>query len=153
LIEAFKATLEESSEADVLLHVIDLSSPNMQRQIEVVENLIKEFQWEHKKIIHVFNKVDIAPVDKQFQVREYPRVFLSAATGQGVDTLKKMMADTINEIQTDAELFFPKRDEYKIFDLSRDTHIVRKEPATEGTICHVQMSPLVMTRWKDYLVK
>lgn len=153
LIEAFKATLEESAEADVLIHVIDLSSPNMQRQIETVEDLIKEFQWEDKKIIHVFNKVDVAPLERQFQVRHYPRVFVSALTGQGVEQLKKMMAESVNEMQQDVELYFPRSDEYKIYDLTRDTKVTRKEPATEGTICYAQMTPSLINRWKDYLVK
>jgi GTP-binding protein HflX len=151
LIEAFKATLEESAEADVLLHVVDLSSPNMNRQIEVVEELIKEFKWEDKKIIHVYNKVDAAPIERQFQVKGYPRVFVSALTGQGIDTLKKMMAEAINEMQEDVQLYFPKTEEYKIFDLSRETKIVRKESATEGTVCYAQMTPALINKWRHYL--
>lgn len=153
LIEAFKATLEESAEADVLLHVVDLSSPNMNRQLEVVDALIQEFNWADKKIIHVFNKVDSAPLERQFQVKAYPRVFVSALTGQGIEQLKKMMADSINEMQEDVELYFPKTEEYKIFDLSRETRIVRKESATEGTVCYAQMTPALINRWKDYLIK
>lgn len=153
LIEAFKATLEESAEADVLLHVVDLSSPNMLRQIEVVEKLLEEFKWQDKKIIHVFNKVDLAPVEMQFKVKQYPRVFVSALTGQGLDQLKKLMAESVNEMQEDVELYFPKAQEYKIYDLSRDTRIVKKESATEGTICYAQMTPHLINRWKDYLVK
>lgn len=153
LIEAFKATLEESTEADVLIHVVDLASPNMKRQIEVVEELIKEFHWQDKKIIHVFNKVDIASVEKQFQVRQYPRVFVSAATGQGIDQLKKLMMEAIQETQVEVQLYFPHHDEYKIYDLSRETQIERKETATEGTVCYTQLTPTLMTRWKEFIVK
>lgn len=153
LIEAFKATLEESSEADVLLHVIDLSSPNMERQIEVVDALIKEFQWENKKIIHVFNKVDIAGLDKQFKVKHYPRVFISAATGQGIESLKKMMVDFIQDMQVEVQLYFPHKDEYKIYDLGRETQISKKESASEGTVCYTQLTPALMTRWKEFIIK
>ncbi|MBX3034736.1 MAG: GTPase HflX [Bdellovibrionaceae bacterium] len=153
LIEAFKATLEESAEADILLHVVDLSSPNMLRQIEVVEELIEEFNWQDKKIIHVFNKMDVAPVERQFQIRQFPRVFVSALTGQGIEQLKRLMADSINEMQTDVQLYFPRTHEHKIFDLSRDTKVIRKESATEGTICYAQMTPALMNRWREYIVK
>jgi GTPase len=153
LIEAFKATLEESAEADVLLHIIDLSTPNMLRQIEVVEELIKEFNWQDKKIIHVFNKVDAAPVEAQFRVKLYPRVFVSALTGQGMEQLKKLMAETISGMQTDVQLYFPRMEEHKIYDLSRDTKILKKETATEGTICYAQLTPALINRWKEYLVK
>ncbi|MFN3696334.1 MAG: GTPase HflX [Pseudobdellovibrio sp.] len=153
LIEAFKATLEESAEADILLHVVDLASPNMERQIEVVDNLIKEFKWDQKKIIHVFNKVDVAPVDRQFRVKHFPRVFISALTGQGFEQLKKTMADAINEMQTEVELYFSHSHEFKIYDLSREAKITRKETATEGTVCYALMTPQLINKWRDFLVK
>lgn len=153
LIEAFKATLEESAEADVLLHVVDLSSPNMIRQVEVVEELIKEFKWDEKKIIHVFNKVDVAPVERQFQVKHYPRVFVSALTGQGFDQLKKLMIEATQESVIEAQLYFPHKEEFKIFDLSRETRITKKEVASEGTVCYTQLTPAGLNKWKEYLVK
>jgi GTP-binding protein HflX len=153
LIEAFKATLEESTEADVLLHIIDLSSPNMTRQMEVVDALIKEFNWEDKKIIHVFNKMDAAGPEKQFQVREFPRVFVSALTGQGIEQLKKMMAEAINELSTDVQLYFTHADEYKIYDLTRETKVLRKEPGSEGTVLYAQMTPNLINKWREYLVR
>ena len=153
LIEAFKATLEESAEADILMHVVDLSSPNMVRQVEVVEGLIKEFKWESKKIIHVFNKYDIAPVDRQFRVKQFPRVFVSALTGHGFDQLKKIMAESINEMQTEVQLYFDRLNEYRIYDLGREAKINRKEAATEGTICIAMMTPTLMNKWKEFLVK
>lgn len=153
LIEAFKATLEESAEADVLIHVVDLSSPNMIRQIEIVENLMKEFNWQDKKVLHVFNKVDIAPIEKQFQVREFPRVFVSAANGQGIENLKKMMVDMIQDLHTSVELYFRRDQEHKIYDLNREVKIIKKETATEGSVCHAQMTPAQLAKWREYLVK
>ncbi len=153
LIEAFKATLEESAEADVLLHVIDLSSPNMLRQVEVVENLIKEFNWHDKKILHIFNKVDIASVEKQFKVNQYPRVFISAATGQGIETLKSTLVEMIQDLHTTVELYFPRVSEHKIYDLNREAKMIKRETATEGTVCYVQMTPALIAKWREYLVK
>lgn len=153
LIEAFKATLEESAEADMLLHVVDLSSPNMERQIEVVEGLIKEFKWEEKKILHIFNKFDVASPDRQFKVKQYPRVFVSALTGHGFEQLKKIMADSINQMQTEVELYFDRANEYRIYDLGREAKINRKEAATEGTICIAMLTSTLMNKWKDFLVK
>ena len=153
LIEAFKATLEESAEADILLHVVDLASPNMERQIEVVEGLIREFKWEEKKIIHIFNKFDVAPPDRQFRVKQFPRVFVSALTGHGFEQLKRFMSDAINEMQTEVELFFPREHEYKIYDLGREAKINRKESAMHGTVCFALLTPTLINKWKDFLVK
>ena len=96
-MEAFKATLEESASSDVLLHVIDLSSSQMEKQIQVVENLIKEFGWNNKPLIHVFNKTDSAPFQKRFHIKQHPRVFTSAETGEGLDELKTLMTQSISE--------------------------------------------------------
>ncbi|MEK6554876.1 MAG: GTPase HflX, partial [Bdellovibrionota bacterium] len=117
LIEAFKATLEETSDADVLLHVIDLNSQQMEQQIEVVENLIKEFKWDEKPIIYVFNKIDIAPFEKQLKVKQFPRVFISALEGKNIDRLKELMVTEVKKMMEEVELYFRKEDEHKIYEL------------------------------------
>ena len=152
LIEAFKATLEESAEADILVHVVDLSSNQMQTQMEVVSQLIKEFGWDSKPVITVFNKIDQAPFERQFQVKAFPRVFVSAQTGEGIDRLKRVMTEAVQALQQEVELFFPKSQEHRIFDLGRETQITRKESASSGTICAAHMTPSLLSRWKEFLV-
>ena len=152
LIEAFKATLEESADADVLVHVVDLSNPQMQTQIDVVDALIKEFGWDSKPIITVFNKVDRAPFEKQFQVKAFPRVFVSALTGEGMDRMKRLMVEAAQALHQEVELFFPKADEHRIFELGREVQITRKEPASSGTVCAAHMTPAMLSRWKEFLV-
>ena len=152
LIEAFKATLEESAEADILIHVVDLSSPQMLTQIEVVEKLMTEFGWNNKPVIHVFNKVDQAGFEKQFQVKAFPRVFCSGLTGEGLDRLKRMMVEQIDALSNEVELFIPKAHEHRIFELSRETRIVRREQGSSGTLIVAALTPALMTRWKEFLV-
>lgn len=152
LIEAFKATLEESAEADILLHVVDLSSPQMTKQMDVVQDLIREFGWDSKPVITVFNKVDVAPFEKQFQAKAFPRTFVSAVTGEGMDRLKRMMAETVQTLHEEVELFFPKTEEHRIFELGRETQITRKESASSGTVCLAHMTPTLLSRWRDFLV-
>ncbi|HEX4923108.1 MAG TPA: GTPase HflX, partial [Bdellovibrionales bacterium] len=153
LIEAFKATLEEAAEAEVLLHVVDLSSPQMDVQMKVVDDLIQEFQWDKKPIIHVFNKIDAAPPGKAFKVQAFPRVFVSAVTGEGIPQLKRLLADTIKSTVEEVQLFFPKAEEFKIYELGRETHIMKQEPASTGTVCYAYLTPTLMTKWREYLVK
>lgn len=152
LIEAFKATLEESAEADILVHVVDLSSREMAKQMEIVEDLLKEFGWDSKPLITVFNKIDKAPFEKQFQVKAFPRVLVSAVTGEGLERLKRVMAEVIQSLHEEVELFFPKSEEHRIFELGRETQITRKEPASSGTVCAAHMTPSLLSRWKDFLV-
>ena len=92
LVEAFKATLEELKYADVLLHVIDISSPDMQTQIEVVEGLIEQLGAGATPCIRVYNKCDR-------YLGELPRgenaVCLSARTGEGTAELVKLIASIL----------------------------------------------------------
>ena len=99
LIEAFKATFEELTFSDVLLHVIDLSSPQMEKQIQVVNSLIGELGWQDKPIIHIFNKTDCAPLENRFRIKQNPRVFTCADTGEGLDELKTLMTRSLGHIE------------------------------------------------------
>lgn len=153
LIEAFKATLEESEDADILLHVVDLSSTSMDQQIKVVEELVSEFGWDKKPVIHVFNKIDAAPFEKQFQVKAFPRVFVSALTGEGLDKLRKQMTVALQSINKRVELYFSKEDEHKIYELSRESQILKSEPATTGTVLEAQLTPEQLSRWGAYIIK
>jgi GTP-binding protein HflX len=151
LIEAFKATLEESDEADVLLHVIDMSSPTMERQMQVVNGLIKEFGWETKPVIHVFNKVDQTPIERQMRAKEFPRVLVSALTGQGMEKLKKLMTEAVKKMSQEVELYFPKDQEFRIYELGREAQISRTENAPHGTLCYAHLTSSQVSKWKDFL--
>ncbi len=153
LIEAFKATLEESASSDILLHVIDLSNPQMDKQIEVVNSLITEFKWNDKPLVHVFNKTDIAPIQNRFRVKQSPRVMVSAHTGEGVDELKKIMIETLNQLTVSVEFFFPIEKKHLIYEMQRDATSIYKEESNLGLICKAQMIPGLVNKWQDYLVK
>ena len=152
LIEAFKATLEESGEADILLHVVDLSSSQMEQQMETVEQLIKEFQWDEKPIIHIFNKMDKASPSAPFKIKEHPRVFISCKTQDGLDDLKNLMITEIEKLRTQVEIFVPHSEEHLIYELDRQAHVHRKERSTVGTVCLVSLTDSQLSEWKKYLV-
>ncbi len=151
LIKAFKATLEESGDADVLLCVSDVSSEQMHIHLEVMDNLLEEFEWQKKPIIYVFNKVDNATLEKQVRADRRPRVFTSALTGEGIEKLRTLMSDAVNKINKEVELFFPKKDEHLIYELDRESKISRKEPASQGTICYACLTSSQLSKWSEYL--
>ena len=91
LVESFKATLEETLEATLLLHVIDSSSPNMLEQIEAVESVLKEIGAD-APILHVYNKIDLSG-DAAKIIYKKPnvpnQVYVSAHSGQGLALLSE----------------------------------------------------------------
>jgi GTP-binding protein HflX len=90
IVAAFRATLEEIQDADLLLHVVDATHPNAAAQIEAVDDTLAELEIDHLPMIVAFNKADLLP--DGFDPREAlpvdaPSVIISAATGQGMDAL------------------------------------------------------------------
>jgi GTP-binding protein HflX len=152
LIEAFKATLEESGEADVLIHVVDLSSDRMDSQMETVNALIQEFGWTEKPIIHVYNKIDVASPERKFSVKEFPRVFVSAMTGEGIEKLREVMDETAQNLREPIEFFFSKQDESEIYQLDRESEIIKRESGPNGTMVEAKVSPIVLTKYSRFII-
>ncbi|MDR0935516.1 MAG: GTPase HflX [Oscillospiraceae bacterium] len=92
LVAAFRATLEELTYADVILHVIDCSNPEWRSQKQVCEALIEELHASDKPRINVYNKSDIADSDFALGLSR-DDVVVSAKTGKGLDTLKEKIAN------------------------------------------------------------
>ncbi len=115
LVEAFKATLEELSYADLLLHVIDLSCPEWQEQARVTDDLIMQLGAETTPCIRVYNKCDA-------YVGELPRdrdsVCISARTGEGTQALLAMIADKLGLGKKQVRLTVPY-DKAGLIDLLR----------------------------------
>lgn len=153
LISAFKATLEESAAADVLLHIVDISNPNKNQHIQVVESLIEEFGWTNKPVIYIFNKTDLVSSEQNLLPPHCKnRVLISARTGYNIPALLQKMKTAIEELSETAELFFPKEKEYKIYDLSREAKILKKEEGSKGTLCYIKIPSNQTSSWKDYLL-
>lgn len=103
LVEAFRATLQEAADADLLLHVIDASSPLLHEQQVEVERVLEEIGAETIPQILVYNKLDAIEPGQRPRVlrdeldlgagRRVPRVFVSALTGEGLDVLRQIIAE------------------------------------------------------------
>jgi len=101
LVEAFQATLQEAADADLLLHVVDAANPAFMEQIEQVQRVLQEIGAAQIEQLLVFNKVDALAPERQpaqssdlmrLDAQVLPRVFVSAATGQGLDALRAELA-------------------------------------------------------------
>ena len=98
LITAFRATLEEALYSDVLLLVADAADPEVEAQLRTVRGVLEEIGCRDKKVIHVFNKIDQVkdPLELSGFLSEYqPAVLISAATGQGLEELKRVIRENL----------------------------------------------------------
>lgn len=101
LIAAFRATLEETVEASLLLHVVDASDPEKHKQVEQVHAVLKQIDADNIPMIEVYNKIDlladIVPHLQRDADNKPQRVWLCAAQGHGTDLLKQVITEYLNE--------------------------------------------------------
>ena len=108
LVEAFKSTLEEAKYCDIILHVVDCSNPQMDVQMHVVYDTLRELGVEDKEYITLFNKVDKVegnPVFRDFQ-SDY-QLKISAKTGQGLSELSELLGTILRSRKVYLEQLYP----------------------------------------------
>jgi len=106
LVAAFRATLEATAEADLLLHVIDSSSPGRERQIEAVDKVLGEIGADAVPQLRVYNKLDLTGVAPGVGRDEYGKlhsVYVSAQTGAGLELLREALSEILRASRVQAE--------------------------------------------------
>ena len=149
LVEAFKATLEELSYADLLLHVIDASNPLWREQAAVVEQLIVELGAEQTPRIDVFNKCDRFTGDILPHGADI--VSISAKTGQGLDELLKKIGGRLDTGACRVVLHLPY-DQGGVVDMLHRQAKVERVDYGEAIEVEAVCTPVQLGRLKDYIV-
>ena len=133
LIEAFKSTLEEAKYADFIIHVVDASNPQMDSQMYVVYETLRQLGVEGKPVITLFNKQDKleeAGSFRDFQAQYSIRT--SAKTGQGLEELKTALLEIIRSGQIYIEKMYPFEEAGKIQLIRRHGQLLEEEYVAEG---------------------
>ncbi len=110
LVAAFRATLEEIAEADLLLHVVDISHPNAMNHFEAVEETLADIDASHIPVITVLNKIDRLsnPDDAQEILQDYPNaIAISARQRIGIAELKRLIQESLYETYTQIAVRLP----------------------------------------------
>lgn len=149
LVEAFKATLEELSYADLLLHVIDASNPLWREQAAVVEQLIVELGAEQTPRIDVFNKCDKFTGDILPNGADI--VSISAKTGQGLDELLEKIGGRLDTGACRVVLRLPY-DQGGVVDMLHRQAKVERVDYGEAIEVEAVCTPVQLGRLKDYIV-
>lgn len=127
LIESFKATLEEVSEADLLIHIVDLSHSRVDEQMEAVDAVIKELDAFGKQTLIVFNKIDNL-TDRELAetyVKRFPgSVAISARTGEGVDKLIQALQQALSSWRLRSRFRIPAHETALIAEIHRVGHVL-----------------------------
>ena len=133
LVEAFKSTLEEAKYADIIVHVVDASNPQMDSQMYVVYETLRQLGVEGKPVITLFNKQDKVEENRNFKdfQADYS-VMTSAKTGQGMEELKDILLEIIRNEQIYIERLFPFTEAGKLALIRKNGQLIEEEYLPEG---------------------
>lgn len=154
LIAAFKATFEEAKESDILLHVIDLSSPHVEAHITAVNRALEEIGMPRKTIIHVLNKIDSVPHEQMIRawVKKFDHgVAISALTGEGVGALLNMIEGFVSSSMQRVTLNIPFDDGRTIGRILRNGHVITKTYSDTGMIIEAEVNKTMLGSLKPYI--
>jgi len=156
LVAAFRATLEEIAEADLLLHVVDISHSNAMNQAEAVHETLQEIEAEHVPVITVLNKIDRLsdPVAARNSVGLFPQaVAISARTGEGIGDLLGMLRSTLYETFTPILIRLPYRQGQLISLFHEFGQVERLEHERKGVLLQGRIPGRLVAQFKPWLVK
>lgn len=133
LIEAFKSTLEEAKYADFIIHVVDASNPQADKQMYIVYNTLRELDIRDKKIVTLFNKMDRSEADRELRdFRADHTARISARNDRDLETVKELLAQVLRENKTYMEHVFSYEDAGKIQVIRRQGELLSEEYTPEG---------------------
>ncbi|MEY2542675.1 MAG: GTPase [Verrucomicrobiota bacterium] len=153
LIESFKATLEEVSEADLLIHIVDLSHPRVDDQIEAVEGVIKELNAFGKQTVIIFNKIDNLANRElaETYTKRFPgSVAISARTGEGVSSLVQALQDALSAWRLRSRFRIPASESALIAEIHRVGHVLELHYEGEGALIVAHVPPELAQKLERY---
>ena len=155
LVEAFRSTLEEVADADVIVHVVDASHPDPAGQIHTVRQVISDVDGSNIPEIVVFNKADLIDRERELELRglEPGAVFVSAKTGEGIDRLLHTIGEVLPRPTLHAHLLIP----YDRGDLVAMVHdhgdVLATSYDERGTAMEVMLDEKTAAKLEDFIAR
>lgn len=151
LIKAFRSTLEEVAEADLLVHVVDYSNPDYEKHISVTNDTLKELGADHIPAIYAYNKSDLTN-------DEYPRiqdssVYLSAKQRSGIDKLIELIRDRIFHDYLQCEIVIPFEQGRLVAYFNEHAHVQSTSYEPEGTRLKLECKAADYNKYRNQFIE
>jgi GTPase len=154
LVEAFKSTLEVVAEADLLLHVVDASSPDPEAQIDAVHEVLAEIDADRVPELVAFNKADQAGEEAQRLAKLHPgSVAISAVTGDGIEALLLAASDRLRALSAVTELLIPYDRGDVLAAVHREGELLSSSHEAAGVRVRARLSGPSVGRLADFVVE
>jgi GTP-binding protein HflX len=156
LVEAFKATLEETVLADLILHVVDASASEERRLVDMqaVDEVLEEIGAGEKPRLLVFNKADLLSEDERAEAGlDHPEaVLISAREKEGLDELREAIEAAFEETLTEVDLLIPYSEGGRLHELHEVAGDLEREDREDGVLVHAKVPSAEMHRFSDLAV-
>jgi len=156
LVAAFRATLEEITDADLILHVVDITHRNVERQVEVVDATLKSLGVEDTPVIVALNKVDLLPEPEAVQASlqaDERVVGISALGGRGINELLRRISEVLGERGEYVEALVPYNQSGVLATLYRLGAVHSQEHLAEGTLVTAMVPQALLAQIEPYLLR
>lgn len=156
LIAAFRSTLEVVTEADLLVHVIDVSHELYKEQAAAVHEVLKEIGAETKPVITVYNKIDKLPPDSKLADRlalEEDTVCISAAKKLNLETVQQMIEKHLKSKAVEVTLCIPYAETAKAAQLHETANVLEQEYTENGAVMKVILPVEDLEAYNEYIIK
>ena len=154
LVEAFRSTLEEVGDADLVLHIVDGSHPDPESQISAVRAVLAEVGGHLVREVIVVNKADAAKPEVLDRLRrnEKHSIVVSARTGEGLDELRALIADELPRPEIEVTVLLPYDRGDLVNRLHREAEIVTSEHTEHGTLVEAKVNQTLVDELTEYAV-
>ncbi|HHT7190009.1 TPA: GTPase HflX [Bacillus cereus] len=150
LVKAFRSTLEEVAEADLLIHVVDYANPNYEQLIDITNETLKKIGVENIPTIYAYNKSDM--VDVEIPKVQEDRVYLSAKKHVGIEELVKMIRSHIYKEYTKCEMLIPYDQGQVVSYFNNHAHVLSTSYENEGTKLEVECKTSDYEKYKRFAI-
>jgi len=153
LIAAFRATMEEVIEADIIIHLVDISRSDYAEQIETVYEILKDIgAYEDKIIIDVYNKIDLFSEEaKRAMLMNKSTVYISAATGEGLETLVGKIGYLVEKEFIEKNIVIPYNKEKIVNMFYNEAVVLENKKTDEGTKLHIKCMKKTYEKYQKML--
>ncbi|HFK1488049.1 TPA: GTPase HflX [Bacillus cereus] len=150
LVKAFRSTLEEVAEADLLIHVVDYANPNYEQLIDITNETLKKIGVENIPTIYAYNKSDM--VDVEIPKVQEDRVYLSAKKHVGMEELVEMIRSHIYKEYTKCEMLIPYDQGQVVSYFNNHAHVLSTSYENEGTKLEVECKMSDYEKYKRFAI-
>lgn len=148
LVKAFRSTLEEVCDADLLVHIIDISNPNYKNQIDVTNETLSQIGADNIPMIYVYNKIDLIDLDKL----DNNKILISAKRDIGIDRLIESICEKVFEDYIRFKLKIPYSEGKTISNIMENATILDSEYIEDGVILNIECSEKEYVQYKQYII-